>query len=153
MTEIEELSYDKCRELLAASIVGRVGFNAEDGPRIIPVNFTLVEDSVVFRTTPYSELGRNADDVAMAFEVDHVDYEDHKGWSVLAVGTSRLVEHIGELEDLGGFWNPRPWAGGNRMLYVQLHWSALTGRRLGGGWTRGERAARTPPHLRLKDRR
>ena len=35
------------------------------------------------------------------------------------------------------FWDPRPWAGGSRLLYLRLPWRELTGRRLGHGWNRG----------------
>ena len=42
------------------SIIGRVGMSMPDGPQIFPVNFSVVEDSVIFRTTPYSVLGTHA---------------------------------------------------------------------------------------------
>ena len=39
----------------------------------------------------------------MAFQVDHVDYVDHLGWSVLAVGRASLVEddELAERMDAG----------------------------------------------------
>jgi nitroimidazol reductase NimA-like FMN-containing flavoprotein (pyridoxamine 5'-phosphate oxidase superfamily) len=137
MTEPETLSEDKCVELLRGAIVGRVAFNAPDGPRIVPVNFTTVGDAVVFRTTPYSELGTHGNGTAMAFEIDHIDYADHKGWSVVVTGVAQFVEDVQELAEDGILWNPKPWAGGaSRLLYVRLPWDRISGRRLGGGWTR-----------------
>jgi len=137
MTEPEPLPYDKCLELLRAAIVGRVAFNVPEGPRIIPVNYTTVGDAIIFRTTPYSLLGTHADRAPMAFEIDQIDYADHKGWSVVATGTAELVEDVSALADEGPLWDPKPWAGGaSRLLYVRLPWNELTGRRLGGGWTR-----------------
>ena len=137
MSEPETLSEEKCLELLRAAIVGRVAFNAPDGPRIVPVNYTTVGDAIVFRTSPYSELGTHGNGTAMAFEIDEVDYADQKGWSVVATGTGQFVEDVGELADDGGLWNPKPWAGGaSRLLYVRIPWVRVTGRRLGGGWTR-----------------
>lgn len=135
MNNLTELSPAKCEELLRASIVGRVAFNTTEGPQIIPVNFTTVDKAVVFRTTPYSELGSHAAGQPLAFEIDQIDYEDHKGWSVVAVGTGELVEDTSKLADATPFWNPRPWAGGARVLYIRLPWKRLTGRSLGGGWT------------------
>jgi nitroimidazol reductase NimA-like FMN-containing flavoprotein (pyridoxamine 5'-phosphate oxidase superfamily) len=136
MSEPETLSYEKCLELLRAAIVGRVAFNTEQGPRIIPVNYTTVGDAVVFRTTPYSLLGTHAQGARLAFEIDHIDYADQKGWSVVATGTGELVEDVRDLSDASALWNPKPWAGGSsRLLYVRLPWSEVTGRRLGGGWT------------------
>ena len=73
--------------------------------------------------------------IRLAFEIDHVDYEDHTGWSVVAVGTGEVVEDPAELGDAGPFWNPKPWAAGNRVLYVRMRWTGLTGRRIGAGWT------------------
>ena len=136
MSDLVELSPEKCEELLRASIVGRVAFNTAEGPQIIPVNYTTVGDAVVFRTTPYSQLGTHVSGSPLAFEIDHVDYDDHKGWSVLAVGVGELVDDPGELAAAEPFWNPRPWAAGARVLYVRMPWTRLTGRRIGGGWTR-----------------
>jgi nitroimidazol reductase NimA-like FMN-containing flavoprotein (pyridoxamine 5'-phosphate oxidase superfamily) len=121
MSEPEALTYDKCVELLRGAIVGRVAFNVPEGPRIIPVNYTTVGDAVVFRTTPESMLGTYAEG-PLAFEIDHVDYSDQKGWSVLATGVGELVDDVRALAEEADFWNPRPWA-------------EVTGRRLGGGWT------------------
>ena len=45
------------------------------------------------------------------------------------------VEDSEELALIQRTWNPRPWAGGSRPLYLRLAWDELTGRRLGSGWT------------------
>jgi hypothetical protein len=136
MNELLELPPDKCEELLRASIIGRVGFSTSEGPQIVPVNYTTVGNAVLFRTTPYSQLGAHADGSPLAFEIDHIDYEDHKGWSVVAHGVGERVKDTSGLEDMTPFWNPKPWAAGARVLYIRLPWKTLTGRRIGGGWTR-----------------
>ena len=136
MSDLVELPREKCEELLRASIVGRVAFSTAAGPEVVPVNYTTVGDAVVFRTSPYSQLGRQASGTPLAFEIDHIDYDDHKGWSVIAYGVGELVEDTSELQEVTGFWNPKPWAGGARPLYVRLRWKRLSGRRIGGGWTR-----------------
>jgi nitroimidazol reductase NimA-like FMN-containing flavoprotein (pyridoxamine 5'-phosphate oxidase superfamily) len=138
MNELVELSAEKCEELLRAAIVGRVVFETEDGPQIVLVNYTTVDDAVVFRTTPYSQLGTHVDGGRLAFEIDHIDYDGHRGWSVVAHGTGEVVEDPADLAATGPFWNPKPWAAGNRLLYVRLPWRRLTGRRIGAGWTRGD---------------
>lgn len=129
------LSYSKCHELLSGGIVGRVGFCTAEGPRIFPVNYSVVEESVVFRTTPYGAIAAADWSKQLAFEVDHLDYADHKGWSVLAVGPGERVDDPAEISAIQRNWDPRPWASGSRPLYVRLRWKELTGRRLGGGWT------------------
>lgn len=136
MNELVELPYAKCEELLRASIVGRVAFGTAEGPQIVPVNFTTVGDAILFRTTPYSSLGTHAPGSPLAFEVDHIDYDDRRGWSVVATGTGERVDDTAALEPDTPFWNPKPWAAGARMLYIRLRWTQLTGRRIGGGWTR-----------------
>ena len=135
MTDVEELPYAKCRSLLAGGVFGRVAVCTQDGPRILPVNYSVVGESVIFRTSPYGVVAGHDGRSRLAFEVDHVDYAEHKGWSVLAVGPGDRIDDAQELELIKRTWEPRPWAGGSRPLYVRLEWTQLTGRRLGGGWT------------------
>jgi nitroimidazol reductase NimA-like FMN-containing flavoprotein (pyridoxamine 5'-phosphate oxidase superfamily) len=135
MDEPVELPYAKCRELLAGGVFGRVALCTPSGPRIFPVNYSVVSEAVVFRTSAYGMVANHDWSSPMAFEVDHVDYADHKGWSVVAIGQAERVEDPEELDHIKRTWDPRPWAGGTRPLYVRLAWDELTGRRLGGGWT------------------
>lgn len=135
MSQVEELTYAKCRGLLAAGIFGRVAVCTDDGPRILPVNYSIVEEAVIFRTSPYGVVANHDWSAKMAFEVDHIDYNDHRGWSVVAVGRGDRVEDSESLELIKRTWEPRPWASGSRPLYVRLPWSELSGRRLGQGWT------------------
>lgn len=136
MGEVEELSYAKCRGLLSSGVLGRVAVCTAEGPRIHPVNYSVVEESVVFRTSAYGVVATHDWGSVIAFEVDHVDYSDQRGWSVLAVGPGQRVEDAEELALIKRTWDPRPWAAGTRPLYVRLAWTELTGRRLGQGWTR-----------------
>jgi len=131
-----QLGESECRELLAGGVVGRVAMATPVGPRIVPVNYSVHGDAIVFRTAPYSELstyGWNAD---LAFEVDHLDYEAHQGWSVVAIGRAHVVDDPDEVQRIRREWEPRPWAPGSRNLYVMLPWRQLTGVRLGDDWTR-----------------
>jgi len=130
-----ELSYGKCRELLAAGVFGRVGVCTPQKPLILPVNYAVVGEAIIFRTTPHGAVANRDWDSPIAFEVDHVDYADHKGWSVLATGRAERIEDPDEIARIKRTWEPQPWAGGDRPLYVRLAWDELTGRRLGQGWT------------------
>lgn len=131
----EEMSHAKCRELLGGGVFGRVALCTPEGPRIIPVNYSLVSEAVVFRTSAYGAIANRDWGTRIAFEVDYVDYADHRGWSVVATGVGHRVEDSEELALIQRTWEPRPWAGGSRPLYVRLVWDELTGRRLGSGWT------------------
>jgi len=136
MSKLSVLTSAKCEELLRAAIVGRVAFHTDEGPQIVPVNYTTVDRAIVFRTRPDTQLGRHAAGSALAFEIDQIDYDDHKGWSVVAGGIGELVEDTAALEAATPFWNPKPWVDGPRLLYVRLPWTRLTGRRIGAGWSR-----------------
>lgn len=134
-SEVEELSPAACQQLLMGGVFGRVAVCTADGPRILPVNYSVVGESVVFRTSAYGVVATHDWTSPMAFEVDHVDYEDQRGWSVVAVGRGERVDDPEELAEIKRTWDPRPWAAGTRPLYVRLEWTELTGRRLGQGWT------------------
>ena len=134
-SEVEELSYAKCRELLAGGVFGRVAVCTAQGPRVQPVNYSVVDDAVVFRTSAYGVIATHDWTSPMAFEVDFVDYAEQRGWSVVALGRGERVDDLEELDQIRRTWDPRPWASGPRPLYVRLEWRDLTGRRLGRGWT------------------
>ena len=135
MKDVEELTYAQCRGLLAGGVFGRVAVCLPEGPQILPVNYSVVGEAVVFRTSAYGVIANRDWDAPMAFEVDHVDYADQKGWSVVATGKGERVDDPEVLAQIKRTWDPRPWAGGTRPLYVRLEWTGLTGRRLGQGWT------------------
>lgn len=86
-----ELSYDECVGLLRSSRVGRVGVTAHALPLVLPVNYVLHGNRVVFRTLAASTLARACDDAVVAFEVDDVADDGRSGWSVLVVGLARLL--------------------------------------------------------------
>lgn len=131
MTEPAVLTYDKCLELLSTGVVGRAAVCTPAGPRIVPVNYSVVGESIVFRTTPYSVLGTYAWNTKLAFEVDEVDVTKQNGWSVVALGRGAMVDDPQELAAIRETWDPEPWATGMRMLYVRLRWDELSGRSIG----------------------
>ncbi len=135
MKDPVELTVNECLDLLDGGVVGRVAFSTRVGPRIVPVNYAMYDGAIVFRTSPYSELGSHGPGSEAAFEVDQLDYERQQGWSVVAVG--RLEElPPEEVDDLRKVWEPRPWAGGHRNFYLKLVWREIWGRRIGNDWSR-----------------
>lgn len=129
------LSVDDCLDLLRAGVVGRVALCTPMGPRIVPVNYAVHGDAIVFRTTPYSEVGTYARDAEVAFETDHIDYDSHTGWSVVALGRAHMVNDPEEIREIRAGWDPRPWARGQRNLYLKVAWHDISGRSLGGDGT------------------
>jgi hypothetical protein len=134
MKEPFELSAEDCRELLSTGHVGRIAMCTPVGPHIIPVNYGIVDDTIVFRTSPYSVLGGHARGSILALEVDQFDYERQRGWSVVARGRAEAVTRADELHHIKDVWEPRAWAAGQRNLFLRIRWSELTGRQLGPGW-------------------
>ncbi len=137
MNEPVELTVEECLDLLHGGVLGRVALSTPMGPRIVPINYTMDgDDAILFRTTPYSELGTYGWNTDLAFEIDQIDYEKHQGWSVVAIGRAALVEDPDELNAIRRNMDPTPWAGGRRHLYIRLVWRDLTGRRIGSDWSR-----------------
>jgi nitroimidazol reductase NimA-like FMN-containing flavoprotein (pyridoxamine 5'-phosphate oxidase superfamily) len=134
MYESFDLNETECEELLRAGLVGRVAACTPNGPHIIPVNYSVVDDAIVLRTTPYSLLGSQVRGAVLALEVDQFDYDYHRGWSVVARGRSEVVVDHEEIDHIRETWNPTTWAAGGRNLYLRLRWTELTGRQLGQGW-------------------
>ncbi len=126
---MEYLDLMECRRLLGSVPVGRLGYTAATGPRILPMNFELVRDSLFLRTAADGEVARWALGQEVCFEVDHVDDYLRAGWSVLVAG---LLEEpspavIGSL-DVGDL--PVPWPGGVKSVLLELPLTRVTGRRV-----------------------
>lgn len=134
MSEPFEMSQAECEELLCAGLVGRVAVCTPLGPHIVPVNYAVVDDAAVIRTSPYSVLGSHARGSILALEVDQFDYDRQSGWSVVARGRADAVTGAADLSRIREVWEPRAWASGERNLYLRIRWSELSGRRLGKGW-------------------
>lgn len=131
MAELRELSYAECRALLVRQRAGRIAVSTPDGPHIIPVNYSVVDESIIFRTTPFSVLATYGRNSKLAFEVDHFQDEHRLGWSVVARGRADVVSDPDELNRIRKVCAPLPWADGARNLYFRLDWKELSGRSLG----------------------
>jgi nitroimidazol reductase NimA-like FMN-containing flavoprotein (pyridoxamine 5'-phosphate oxidase superfamily) len=130
--QFTELSRTECGDLLSSHGVGRLAVPTARGPVIVPVNYSVVDGTIVFRTargaTPSLAPGR-----AVAFEVDRIDDTFSQGWSVLVRGRARLVTELGEQRRLAQRVYSAPWTGGRRDLWVRIEPVAVTGRRITAG--------------------
>ena len=124
---LRELSRDECLELLAIKAVGRVAYCTPDGPEVLPLNYVVEGDTLLFRTSPHSALGRHLRLDVAAFQVDEVDDYTESGWSVLVRGT---VEPLSTDDLPPAGQRPRPWVEGSRPLHLRLTPRSITGRRL-----------------------
>ena len=134
MAQTRELSAQDCEALLRSGVAGRVALSTPTGPHIIPVNYSVVDDAIIIRTSPYSLLGTYGRDTTFAFEIDELDREHGRAWSVQARGRAEPVIDRAELELIREVAEPHPWAGGARPLYLRLRWTELSGRQIGARW-------------------
>jgi nitroimidazol reductase NimA-like FMN-containing flavoprotein (pyridoxamine 5'-phosphate oxidase superfamily) len=127
--ELLELDPEECRARLATHGVGRVAVSTPRGPAIVPVNYAVVDGAVVFRTAPDAAPAL-AGGTEAAFEVDHIDEALSQGWSVLVVGRAEYVTDAAAIQHLADEARTRPWAGGDRELWVRIAPEQVTGRRI-----------------------
>ncbi|HUC36241.1 MAG TPA: pyridoxamine 5'-phosphate oxidase family protein [Acidimicrobiales bacterium] len=85
----EVLSSAECLRLLAEAAkkgsIGRLAVSQDGAPIVHPVNFAYVDRQVVVRLGP-GLMEHAAAGALVAFEVDEVDREGAKAWSVLVRG-------------------------------------------------------------------
>ncbi len=129
----ETLDLEECWELMAAQPVGRIGFVADGYPRIFPVNFTVLDGHIYFRTTHDGPIGAHVVNQAVAFEVDDVDKFLQAGWSVLVLGRAEHVDDPSTCDALAAATGHEPWAEGDRTLVIGVTGEHVSGRRVRPG--------------------
>ena len=142
--EVHVLPARECVDLLTRDSVGRVAFVTPAGPRLVPVTYVSDAVSVTFRTTAYSELATYAPGTRVSFEIDHLDHEGRRGWSVVVHGR---CERVLEEEVRRRFLEPSelaPWADGPRPTVLRVEWREITGRWLGPGAASGAETLSRP---------
>jgi nitroimidazol reductase NimA-like FMN-containing flavoprotein (pyridoxamine 5'-phosphate oxidase superfamily) len=135
---VEELTEAESMHLIEQAEIGRIGFSGRYGPVVVPVNYKIVDGSVVFRTAVGSPLGEDLRtgiahaEYKVAFEIDELHPADHTGWSVLIQGAAQHIDDEQEratMESAG----IEPWAGGERDQFVRIKPTSVSGRRIRRG--------------------
>jgi hypothetical protein len=126
---LEVLDRERCLRLLATAAVGRVGLTTGALPTVLPVNFVLTPDGIVFRTGWGAKLDAATRNTVVAFEVDDFDPFTHGGWSVVVTGMARELTEPEELEAARAL-PLAPWGGGTADRYVRISTELVTGRAL-----------------------
>jgi uncharacterized protein len=126
---LELLTEDEARGLLATGEVGRVGITIGALPAIFPVNYRLIDGSIVFRTAPGSKMSAAAEGAVVAFEVDDYQLADRSGWSVLAVGRAEVIHDLAmSFKVLDA--RLEPFVDGSRTAIVRIEPTFISGRRI-----------------------
>jgi nitroimidazol reductase NimA-like FMN-containing flavoprotein (pyridoxamine 5'-phosphate oxidase superfamily) len=83
---IQEVDRDTAWRLLGTQSLGRLAVGRPDGPpHIVPVNYTVLRSSVVFRSAPGTKLDLLVTE-PVSFEVDYWNPRSRRGWSVVVEG-------------------------------------------------------------------
>ena len=129
---VRELSRARCLELLATAIVGRVGVSVRALPVILPVNYLLDGERVIFRTVPGTKLDAAVHRSVVAFEADAHDPDGAWGWSVLIQGVASEISAPADLERARKLLT-RTWAflGEGAVRFVSIEPTFMSGRAFG----------------------
>jgi nitroimidazol reductase NimA-like FMN-containing flavoprotein (pyridoxamine 5'-phosphate oxidase superfamily) len=127
---LEVLDRAACIELLAQHrFLGRLGIVVDGRPIILPVNYVVHDEAVVFCTASGTKLDAVASGADVAFEIDDSSPLHHSGWSVLIQGHAELISDpasVGRLQR-----GPlRPWVKGVRANWVRISLDEVSGRRI-----------------------
>jgi nitroimidazol reductase NimA-like FMN-containing flavoprotein (pyridoxamine 5'-phosphate oxidase superfamily) len=126
--EFRAISPARCEELLQSQSVGRVAWQAADGPQILPVTYAWHEGTIIFRTSPYGVLSELIRPTEVALEIDEIDQNNHRGWSVVVQGRA---QGVAEPDQLARMWTAGcvvPWASGIRNVFIQVTPHKVSGR-------------------------
>ncbi|MCU1492145.1 MAG: hypothetical protein JWM85_3550 [Acidimicrobiaceae bacterium] len=121
------LEPDRNWTLLCKSGVGRIVFNAADGPVALPVNYAVSNHDIFLRTDEDTVIAKIDADERVSFEADHIDDAMSKGWSVVVQAS---CEHLGADCKIDDIFDVRvdPWAGGRRQHWIRLRARSIAGR-------------------------
>lgn len=127
-TGVEVIDRKECLELLAGDVVGRIAIVEGTGPLVLPVNYGLHGETLVFRTGPGAKLTASRGQ-QVCFEVDSFDRSTRSGWSVVVRGRLEEVDELdrsfADLEHLAA-----PWLGIGRPRTIRLVPTIISGRRV-----------------------
>jgi nitroimidazol reductase NimA-like FMN-containing flavoprotein (pyridoxamine 5'-phosphate oxidase superfamily) len=127
--KLERLTAEECMTLLRSERLGRVAVRIGETPTILPVNYAMLEDDVVFRTAAGSKLSAALMGVRVAFEVDSVDAASGAAWSVVVVGPAEEIRDDAtraQVDALGlESWSPE-----NLHFVVRIATKQISGRRV-----------------------
>ncbi len=129
---LEEIGRDECIGLLRTQAIGRLAV-ADHGyypPHIVPVNFAVDGDRIVFRSEDGLKFKLSIlAEHSVSFEVDSINREGHMAWSVVVQGKADLLT-ADEVEALDDAVRVEPWAPGDHREWVRITPYTISGRRV-----------------------
>lgn len=126
--EAEFVHPDECWRLLGETTVGRLAVIVDGHPDVFPVNFTVDNRTLVFRTGSGTKQQAIAADAVVALEADAVSAEFGLAWSVVVKGRAEETTPSGPAMDeirRALF----PWQGVGQDHLIRIVPQLVTGRR------------------------
>jgi nitroimidazol reductase NimA-like FMN-containing flavoprotein (pyridoxamine 5'-phosphate oxidase superfamily) len=126
---LEVLDEEECFRMLATTDVGRIAVVLGGAPLVFPINYAVVDHTVVVRTAAGAKLtaaGRGQ----ITIEADHLDSATRTGWSVMVRGradeiTGQDPASVCALRSV----DLHPWAG-DKPVWLRIIPDVVSGRRL-----------------------
>ena len=118
------LSHEECWDLLREAEFGRLAFRMSDAVHLVPVNYAVDEDRLLFRTAEGDKLLGVVMHPDVVFEID--DYDERSAHSVVLRGIARRLEEDEEhrADEIG----LRPWLGTVKYNVVEIRPTSVSGR-------------------------
>jgi nitroimidazol reductase NimA-like FMN-containing flavoprotein (pyridoxamine 5'-phosphate oxidase superfamily) len=122
---MSELTEEECWAELRSDEFGRLAYRLGDEVNLVPVNYAMDGDTLLFRTAEGNKLLGVVMHPEVVFEIDHFD--EKQATSVVVRGEARKLEedeeHRAENVPL------RPWVDTVKYNVVEIRPTQLTGRR------------------------
>jgi len=127
---LDRLSRSQAMELLASVPIGRLVFTHQALPAIRPVNHLVEGESIVVRTTSGATITTVAGHggAVVAYEADSLDATSQLGWSVIVIGTARLLDDEAAAKRYRSLLTP--WLSGPRDDVLVIAADIVTGYRM-----------------------
>ena len=124
-----ELSQAECWATLATATVGHLGVRVGAEIDIFPVNFTVHERAIYFRSAPGEKLAELAAEPTVAFQADGA--EATTSWSVLVHGDAERLSDDAVIE-ASGVLGLQTATTSVKSNFVRIRPRAISGRRYQG---------------------
>lgn len=129
---LEVLSLHDCFRLLRSVPLGRVGFFIDGEVVILPVNYLVDGQDVIFRTGDGSKLSSLPSGHLVGFEADDYSAARRSGWSVVINGFAEVVESDAEVERLEALGLDTWGTVGLERSWMRIRPESITGRQTPG---------------------
>jgi nitroimidazol reductase NimA-like FMN-containing flavoprotein (pyridoxamine 5'-phosphate oxidase superfamily) len=132
---MEELDEAECLRLISGQEIGRLAYTGRYDLTVLPVNYRLVDGTILFRTAQDSLTGEDLRtgiahaDYKVSFEIDHFNEATHEGWSVLIQGPAHHLDTDAEQESAQSA-GVEPWPSGEKDHFIRITPIRITGRRI-----------------------